>query len=201
VVRPHSSFSSKEHDKPDPPEKYKTDEQFQDIKSRMDIYLKNFGSNFNRNPLNYVICEKVEVTDDLRGIDDDIYHTTVLEGGQWKLNNRNIANYLCPLLEGTDLWQTVVLKNKARDGRGMWKEICKKMEGKYQRTTRHNMAESIIRGTIYTGKGKFTLAKYTDVHLECHNILADIGHPMSDPSKEKYYIDNASGSELMTPSR
>jgi hypothetical protein len=187
--------------------KFKTDEAFQDFKSRTNTYFSKFFSAYTGASLNYVIREHEEVTDELRDksaelpVDQDLYNTIVFKGMFWKKDNRTVADLLRPLLEGTEQWQTVLMKCKAKDGRGMWKALCNKMEGSASKLNRHNLATTKMNTTKYTGKGKLTLAKYINIHIEAHNTLADIGQPVADATKVKLFFDNAMNSPLSSDIR
>jgi hypothetical protein len=170
--------------------------------SRTDTYFRKFFWAYAGTPLNYVIHEHEEVTDELRDesaelpVDQDLYNTIVFEGTFWKKDNGIVADLLRPLLEGTEQWQPALMKCKAKDGRGMWKALCSKMEGSASKLYRHNLATTKMNTTKYTEKGKLTLAKDIYIHIKAHNTLADIGQPVADATKVKLFVDNAINSPL-----
>jgi hypothetical protein len=146
-----------------------------------------------RNPktgvwLDYLMREHKEVLPshmygEFKDLDEAFIAQITMFGKEYEHDNKRMFSILGPAIMGTIAQAFAGVHAKKRDFRQSYLTLKKQAEGQSSKATQVTQAYNTLANSVYSGKGKFTLAQYTAKHLEAHTRLQNLGEPVP-PTKQ-----------------
>ena len=160
------------------------------FKESFNLYVSTRRSTTGAVPLNYVIRDHTEVTDEHFGmtypdIDYELVNTAC-----------RVYALLRPLI-GPSLEYLVRPSAKYHDGRQAWLALVAQAEGQHARLARSTAASTSLNAAKYTGTSqRYTFDEYVRTHSTAHNDLSLYGEELSEEAKKRQFLEGITDSYL-----
>ncbi len=155
-------------------------------------------------PISYIVRPDADVTvallikDDYESIDEDLYNTIILEGQDFRADNKMLFDILKPLLVDGPGWPSIQVHNRTHNGRAAFLALKAQAEGQSAVTTRKAKAYAELATANYSGKARYSLDQYIARHQRAHIELESLGEPVAATKKVADFLKGITDPKLDT---
>ncbi len=133
-----------------------------------------------------------------QSLDTDLVATSRFDGPSFQRDNHQLFDSLKVLTIEGNCWTFIERYKSTRNGRAAFLMLKAQAEGDFADTAKKNTAYSMIEKAHFSGKGKFTLASYTEIHQSAHNKLEHCKEPVPETKKVTDYLLGITSPALIT---
>ena len=189
---------------PAKPAKFTTWGKWRPFVESLEAYMAQVRSKqISSVPMSYLMREHTTVTPQMEAaqypdLDAQLVALIRFDHQSVEQEDKSMFHLLTELTRGTDAWPLVKVFQRAPSFRNAWIALRDQGSGPEAQQLQKDAARAAIAAAVYTGKGNFTMQRYTTIHLEENGNLDRLGEPKHESEKVTAFLDGIKCPQLDT---